>query len=238
MTHAFLTSLTSSELRTHVLLPLLALLTLYAAARALVERLGGPLAHRRRRRSWLLAVAASAALSALGAATALGLLAGPPGALLRHATSDPPLSRLAVCAFGVFLLLDLGVGFLDYGELVDPLTGYAHHTFFLLCGAWALAQRQCGLFTAMAVIELPTLLLGLGALHAPLQSDAAFAASFVATRLAYTLHFTGSLWGWWGTSAGQGGAPLVARLIMLPVCCLHVVWFYTWATARASKAKQ
>jgi len=229
MAWAFASHLAPHEY-TLVLHPFLALLAYYACARALVECAGGPLAVRLRRRSWLLAAAASALLSALGAPVAYALLAAPAGELEAFVTSDPPHSRAALCFFGVFMLLDLLVGFLDYRELVDPLTGYAHHTFFLLAGVWTLASRSCGFFLAMAIVEVPTLLLGLGALHSQLHSDLAFGASFALLRLAYTAWFTLRMW---GVGGGGGGSALPAALglIMLPVCLLHVVWFSTWLTA-------
>jgi hypothetical protein len=222
-THCLLGSAFAAHLRPDErLLPLqaaAALLAYYALGRAAVERAGGAPATRRRRRAWLLALAAAGALSCLGAGAALELLAAPPGAFARYVASDPPRSRQALVCFGVFLLLDLLVGFFDYGELVDPSTGWAHHTFFVCAGAWTLSQGACGFFLGMAVVEVPTLVLGLGALSSALASDALFGATFVALRLAYTA---------WYTARMLREGPQSLALVMLPVCALHVAWFYTW----------
>jgi hypothetical protein len=222
-THCLLGSAFAAHLRPDErLLPLqaaAALLAYYALGRAAVERAGGAPATRRRRRAWLLALAAAAALSCLGAGAALELLAAPPGAFARYVASDPPRSRQALVCFGVFLLLDLLVGYLDYGELVDPSTGWAHHSFFVCAGAWTLSQGACGFFLGMAVVEVPTLVLGLGALSSALASDALFGVTFVLLRLAYTA---------WYTARMLREGPQSLALVMLPVCALHVAWFYTW----------
>ena len=227
MALAFAAYLTPAER----LLPLqaaAALLAYYALGRAAVECAGGARSTRRRRRAWLLALAASAALSCLGASAALELLRAPPGAFARYVASDPPRSRQALVGFGVFLLLDLLVGHCDYAELVDPATGWAHHAFFLCAGAYTLSQGSCGFFLGMAVVEVPTLALGLGAVSSALASDAVFAASFVLLRLGYTA---------WFTLRMLREGPLALALIMLPVCALHVAWFWTWWRGGDSSAK-
>jgi hypothetical protein len=223
MLHTFATYLSASELL-FALACAGGLILYYSTARALLPHLPVAAAtpqEQRLRRSWLLALAASAVLTAVGVPAALSLLASP-SSFAQLAHTDTPRSREALIFFGVFLLLDLALGHLDYGDQLGVVTGFLHHTLFLLFGRYTLAQQSCGFFLSMAIVELPTLLMGLIVL-APQhkrQGEAVFCAAFIALRLAYTFFFSRLTW---------ASSPWPFQLMMLLVCFLHSAYFATWA---------
>ena len=214
MLHTFATYLSASEML-FALACAGVLIVYYLVARAFLPQ------EQRVRRSWLLALAAAAVLTAVGTPAALALLANPSNfKALAH--TDTPRSRESLIFFGVFLLLDLGIGHLDYGEQVGVVTGFLHHTLFLIFGRYTLAQQSSGFFLSMAIVELPTLLMGLSVL-APQrkpQVEAAFGAAFIALRLAYTFFFSRLTW---------ASSPWPFQLMMLLVCFFHSAYFATWA---------
>jgi len=222
MLHTFVSYLSGSELL-FALACAGGLILFYLITRALLSNLPATPKEQRLRRSWLLALAASAVLTAVGIPAALSLLANP-GDFMHLAHTDTPRARESLIFFGVFLLLDLTIGHLDYGEQVGVVTGFLHHTLFLLFGRYTLAQQSCGFFLSMSIVELPTLLMGLSVLapqHKP-QVEAAFGAAFIALRLAYTIFFSRLTW---------ASSPWPFQLMMLLVCFLHTAYFATWAPA-------
>lgn len=87
--------------------------------------------------------------------------------------------------FATFLFLDLSVGFIFYRKKIDLLTGWIHHTTYLITMAWILKNRMATIFVIMCVLEAPTFILALGSINSKLRRDYVFAFFFVNTRILF-----------------------------------------------------
>ncbi|KAF9904107.1 hypothetical protein EC991_003082 [Linnemannia zychae] len=95
----------------------------------------------------------------------------------------------AYCAYFVsYLICDLGLGMVYYPDFVDPLSGWAHHLFYL--GIMSLATAQGNISTLFAMgtpIEVSTIFLATGHIFPTLRSDVVFATSFLFARILYPI---------------------------------------------------
>ncbi|KAI8097306.1 uncharacterized protein BX664DRAFT_275960 [Halteromyces radiatus] len=123
-----------------------------------------------------------------------------------------------VCFFQVYLAMDLGLGRRYYRQRINWVTGYLHHSVYLVLLTWFLKCRIPSFFVAASVLEVPTLILALGSIHPPWRSDRLFAFTFFCLRLVlHTVmirllkhhHHVRSLW-----------------CIALAILPLHLYWFY------------
>ncbi|KAG0274357.1 hypothetical protein BGZ95_009874 [Linnemannia exigua] len=95
----------------------------------------------------------------------------------------------AYCAYFVsYLICDLGLGMVYYRDFVDPLSGWAHHLFYLGVMSRATAQGNISTLFAMGTpIEVSTIFLATGHIFPTLRSDVVFATSFFLARIAYPI---------------------------------------------------
>ncbi|CAO3627384.1 unnamed protein product [Cunninghamella blakesleeana] len=123
-----------------------------------------------------------------------------------------------VCFFQIYLFLDLALGYRYYKSQIRWVTGWLHHSIYLLLLCWFLKRRISSFFVTAAILELPTLILAIGSLHPPWRSDNLFAISFFFFRLVFHTsmirllkhhHHVRPLW-----------------LIALGILPLHLFWFY------------
>ncbi|KAF9094958.1 hypothetical protein BGX23_001322 [Mortierella sp. AD031] len=91
------------------------------------------------------------------------------------------------CAYFVsYLICDLALGMVYYRDFVDPLSGWAHHLFYLGVMSRATAQGNISTFFAMGTpIEVSTIFLAAGHIFPTLRSDVIFATSFFLARIVY-----------------------------------------------------
>ncbi len=122
--HDLITACTSAAL----------LLIFYVVGRIALNQCGVP--DERRKRAWLLAPVAATVLSLYGTMLAFKLLRSTPQEFAFLVSSDPSMSRECLIFFAVEMLLDLALGFFEYPEHLSPITGYFHHTFFLVVSHW------------------------------------------------------------------------------------------------------
>jgi hypothetical protein len=203
-----------------------ALLGYYAAGRACLRRRGGP--NELHARSWLLGLAASLVMSVPSLRAFLHLLHAPNARFLEAVTSNDvfPEGRPLLLLFSAEMMLDMVVGSLDYPAQLHPITGLGHHTLFLLYGCFTLRARACGYFMGGLVVEVPTLLLALGAVHEPWKNDALIGATFFFFRVLHTA--------WYVWRLAQVGLRAFAGMLALSLC-VNAHWLYTWADPRVAK---
>ncbi|OAQ23466.1 hypothetical protein K457DRAFT_83336, partial [Linnemannia elongata AG-77] len=93
------------------------------------------------------------------------------------------------CAYFVsYLICDLVLGCVYYRDFVDPLSGWAHHLFYLGVMSRATAQGNISTLFAMGTpIEVSTIFLATGHIFPTLRSDVVFATSFFLTRIVYPI---------------------------------------------------
>ncbi|KAI8925916.1 hypothetical protein BC831DRAFT_550258 [Entophlyctis helioformis] len=149
-----------------------------------------------------------------------------------------PLERTTVAADGQaslripgvflsFLLMDVVVGSLVYPRHVQLLTGYVHHAVYAGLIIDLMRHRIAFVLCPMGLMELPTFLLALGNVVAPLRAQLhlPFGVCFVVTRLVFHAVL---VWRVVRATAGQ-------RFWIYVACTLplHVWWFRGWLVQRS-----
>ncbi|KAI9299705.1 hypothetical protein BJ944DRAFT_274004 [Cunninghamella echinulata] len=134
-----------------------------------------------------------------------------------------------VCFFQIYLFLDLALGYRYYKKQIRWVTGWFHHSMYLILLCWFLKKRIASFFVTAAILELPTLILSIGSLYPKYRSDHLFAISFFILRLVFHTsmirllkhhHHIKSLW-----------------LVALAILPLHLYWFYGIMTLQVRKFK-
>ncbi|KAI8388551.1 uncharacterized protein BYT42DRAFT_560471 [Radiomyces spectabilis] len=142
---------------------------------------------------------------------------------------DSVAQTALVCFFIVYLVLDLSLGSVFYRRRITILTGWVHHTAYIVILLWFLHRRISSFFAMASILELPTLILAIGSLKKKWRSDLLFAASFFLLRL--VLHIcmifmlrryrrVDTLW-----------------MIAVAVLPLHLFWFYCIVNLHARKLR-
>jgi hypothetical protein len=118
----------------------------------------------------------------------------------------------------MYLVLDLSLGSRYYRHRITWVTGWLHHSLYIVLLTWFLKCRIPSFFVAASVQEIPTVILAVGAIRPTWRSDRLFAMSFFSLRLVLHTwmirrlkhyHPIRSLWG-----------------IALAILPLHLYWFY------------
>ena len=197
-----------------------ALLAYYAAGREWLRRKGGP--NELHGRSWLLGLAAALVMSGPSLRVFLHLLQAPAARFAEAVTSNHvfPEGRPLLLFFSAEMVLDMVVGALDYPEQLHPVTGLGHHTLFLLYGHFTLRARACGYFMGGLALEVPTLVLALGAVHEPWKNYALMGATFFSFRVLHTA--------WYVWRLARVGLHAYAGMLAATLC-VNVHWLYHWA---------
>ena len=202
-----------------------ALLAWYVAGRFVTQHTTKSPEEWAKSRAWLLTFASALCLSVVGTPLATQLTVASDVDFVAVTHSDGGVSREALIFFAVEMILDLAIGSLDYPGHLDMLSGWAHHTFFLLVSQPTLAYGASGFFLGITVIEFPTLLLAVGSLYRPWRVDLPFGVSFFLLRIVYTTYYFVRL-------------VLISRLRMLPAfvaiaLLLNAFWFRSWLVSYA-----
>lgn len=195
------------------------LLAYYAAGRECLRRRGGP--NELHARSWLLGLAASFVMSGPSLRAFLHLLRAPAAHFAEAVTSNHvfPEGRPLLLLFSAEMVLDMVVGAVDYPAQLHPVTGLGHHTLFLLYGCVTLRARACGYFMGGLALEVPTLVLALGAVHEPWKNDALMGATFFSFRVLHTA--------WYVWRLARVGLHAYAGMLALSLC-VNAHWLYAW----------
>ncbi|KAG2222426.1 hypothetical protein INT45_009438 [Circinella minor] len=123
---------------------------------------------------------------------------------------------VATCYFMTSLAMDLCLGVLFYRSKVNILTGWVHHTAYIILLSWVIYVRLNRFFVAMCILELPTLCLSIGWVFPFLRHDYLFATLYVPTRIGFHAFMITISWPF--------KTEVVAALLAL--FPLHLYWFY------------
>ncbi|KAI7882891.1 hypothetical protein K492DRAFT_185640 [Lichtheimia hyalospora FSU 10163] len=124
----------------------------------------------------------------------------------------------SVCFFITYLILDLTMGSLYYRRRITFLTGWFHHTLYILILLWFLRLRTASFFCTAAILEVPTLILALGSLKQSWRCDFLFASTFFVLRL--VMH------AWMIHELKQHHRVQSLWMVAVVVFPLHLYWFY------------
>ncbi|KAG0766208.1 hypothetical protein G6F16_001078 [Rhizopus arrhizus] len=120
--------------------------------------------------------------------------------------------------FMTFLFLDLVIGSIFYAKKIDPLTGWLHHTVYLMLLIWTIHRQYCSVFVMMCLLEIPTFILSVGSVRNRFRYDYLFAITFVCTRILFHLYVIVCAW-----QLKPFGSIMTALTAFWP---LHCHWFY------------
>ncbi|GMK54036.1 hypothetical protein CspeluHIS016_0106220 [Cutaneotrichosporon spelunceum] len=136
------------------------------------------------------------------------------------------LQDIAVAWFGTYLLV---IGYVAYKNEVGMLTGWIHHSVYLVLMVYcARTPPMSCIFLLAAVMELPTFDLGLSSLFPQVRSDERFLALMMTTRIMFNawilVDFTRP------TSRAITGGSLVPTVMLALALALHVSWMHGGVT--------
>ena len=140
--------------------------------------------------------------------------------LREFAMLDSPAGNVVIAFFMSYLIVDLVLGSIHYPTQMGLVTGWIHHTLYLILLPILVSSKLSGAFMICAFLEFPTIFLALGNLNEKYKTEYLFGISFFATRIVfhiyygYRIHIT---------------TPdlLLPILITIP---LHLQWFYSWCS--------
>ncbi|KAI9201831.1 uncharacterized protein BJ171DRAFT_427035 [Polychytrium aggregatum] len=142
--------------------------------------------------------------------------------LLENPFFNPPFGVCSTAFFAAYLLLDIAIGWFYYREKLDPITGWLHHALYLSICITAIQLGATGLFMLACFMELPTIFLSLGHIHAPWRNDLIFGSVFFLTRIVYHGYLI------WHVKVHMPSNYYfyVLAILVLP---MHLYWFYRFA---------
>ncbi|WFD33704.1 hypothetical protein MCUN1_000517 [Malassezia cuniculi] len=180
---------------------------------------------RRRQRSWIITTVSALSMTVLSLPLVIELVAsGFDWSKVDHRMDT--LSTPVCMLFAGYLFADLLMGMLFYRDQVQLSSGWVHHSVYLFCCFFWAHQRWSHGFAVAAVMELPTFVMGMGALFPPLRSHWAFTISFMTTRIVFHIGLIYSLINPAGSfvpdNSTQWG-PVMSAALAFP---MHVVWGY------------
>lgn len=134
--------------------------------------------------------------------------------------------KLILVYFSSYLFCDALIGMKEYHRHMMTLSGYIHHSIYLLFNVLAFRwPYTIPMYTLFFTEELPTLLLGVGSFHTSWRNDELFGLAFFATRL--VLHFVYMCIFWHA---------IPIRVTATFVLFLHGFWFYKWSVLMKRRA--
>lgn len=128
--------------------------------------------------------------------------------------------------FIAYLVCDLVTGAICYRKHVNFSSGWVHHTLYALFAIFWIHRGWSHSFAVALIMEVPTWIMGVGALNQKLRSYWAFTTSFLATRVLFHFVFVYSLLipsGRYVNKQRPSILPLAFGLLALP---MHLVWAY------------
>lgn len=139
-----------------------------------------------------------------------------------HELISNPLSMF----FLAYLVSDLLTGLLCYRKHVNMSSGWVHHTIYAMCTVYWVHENFSHAFATALIMEIPTWVMGLGALNPRLRSYWAFTISFLITRIVLhlvLLYSTILPTGRYVNKDHPSYVPIMFFVITFP---MHAIWAY------------
>ena len=125
--------------------------------------------------------------------------------------------KLIVLYFTAYLIMDVFIGFHEYPEYMNVLSGNFHHFIYIIVNMLSLYYGIFPLYLLNMLSEAPTLLLSLGCFDKNLRNDKLFGMTFFATRIFYHVILTYIF-----------RHHTLFYYLSLAALSLHCYWFYNW----------
>ncbi|KAH8832032.1 hypothetical protein DL96DRAFT_1553219 [Flagelloscypha sp. PMI_526] len=174
-----------------------------------------------KQRAWILTGFTSAVMTLLSLPFLYDFVAGNASVLYVH--SRGALDVYALRFFQSYLISDLILGALSYPDQVDLLSGWIHHSVYILIVEVAIYREWTHIFSLASIMELPTLVMSIGKLWPKFKSTVLFATTFFLTRIFFHATLAASY------SLSHNGASVshskIPAAILSVLLLLHVFWF-------------
>ena len=182
--------------------------------------------HTQKSKSWIVMLLSSVVLSAFGC-RAYFMSESTNSWSYNDIYGEDFISRCVVLFFASSNVMDLILGTIYYPSQLDPLTSIFHHIFYVTFMLVLLQQNYSRGFVLCFVMEVPTCLLALGSVFPQYRTDIGFGVTFFITRLMFNSYLAYRLY----CLSPEG---MIWR-VCTAVLCMHLYWFYKWATVYGSK---
>lgn len=147
------------------------------------------------------------------------------GASVKYVRNVPNLSVAANRFFQSYLAIDLALGSVYYRSQITLLSGWIHHTVYIMIVELAIRRSWSHIFCLCAAMEIPTFFLGFMTLYPELRSNILFAISFFLTRILFHIILGISYFLHDNRTQVIGGSYLPSLLLAM-IFPLHAMWFY------------
>lgn len=126
------------------------------------------------------------------------------------------IGQTSILNFTAYLLMDCYLGYMYYPEFMTSLSGYIHHSIYLVINMCALYTGLYPLYLLYMILELPSFLLNIGSFNNSLRSDKLFGLSFFITRILYHIYLLYVI------------NVNTITLFGVPILGIHIYWFKNW----------
>ncbi|KAI6162808.1 hypothetical protein EDD17DRAFT_1572556, partial [Pisolithus thermaeus] len=140
-------------------------------------------------------------------------------------TCIPQSSMWTYCAcrfFQAYLIADIVLGLLHYQSKVNWLTGWVHHSVYVLVIEYAVCVNWSHIFCLCATMEIPTLVLAIATISPNLRSDVLFATTFFLTSIVLPVRLGLSFF---LQRARVTGGSMGPGILMARIFPLYAFWF-------------
>ncbi|GJJ71465.1 hypothetical protein EMPS_03815 [Entomortierella parvispora] len=128
-----------------------------------------------------------------------------------------------VIFFTVYLVMDLLCGVRYYKEKISLLAGWVHHLVYIVIAYCAVVViDEAHSFAACLLIEVPTVIIGLGFLDKRLRNDNLFGASYLVFRILFDFALMHEY------IYGRPSMTPSTKMMGIYKSLLHVKFFYDW----------
>ncbi|KDQ51847.1 hypothetical protein JAAARDRAFT_198723 [Jaapia argillacea MUCL 33604] len=171
--------------------------------------------------SWILSTISSAAMTLASLPFVWDYLLS--GGDVGSVRTFPALAYSATRFFQAYLVSDMTIGGIYYRDQVGLLTGWVHHSVYILVVELALRRSWAHIFCFCASMELPTFVLALGSLYPVLRNNILFGVTFFMTRI--FLHLILIISYALPKNRHATGGSVVPAVILTMVFPMHALWF-------------
>lgn len=132
-------------------------------------------------------------------------------------TTNEIVSVLSTSLFTSFLIMDNILGYLYYHEYMMSLSGYFHHTFFILANCVVYYSDGYKLLNLFLIDELPTIIFALGNINENYRSNIIFGGFMFFTRIVYH-----------GLLVILNINYINLIIVGIPSWAIYIYWFKNW----------
>ncbi|GJJ71301.1 hypothetical protein EMPS_03651 [Entomortierella parvispora] len=141
----------------------------------------------------------------------------------RFQPADSPTGQFLVTFLAMYLITDLLCGIRYYKEKISFLAGWVHHINYIAISYYAcVVGKESHSIACVLVIEVPTVVIGLGFLNKRLRNDMLFGATYMILRILFDFALMHDY------IFGRPSMGLSSKMIGCYKSLLHVKFFYDW----------